>query len=178
VSPGEPVFDLVKLSWLNGLYLREMSPAELLQRLRQWRLGDEYLLRVLPLLRERMERLDQFIPATTFFLTGDLDYGGLIATMTPKGRTAAATGKELADLCDYLEEHVRGDWTQEALDAACRGFAESTGWKTKELFMAIRVAITGRTASPGLFETMLVVGKDLVRRRLRLAAHALINAPA
>lgn len=178
VSPGEPVFDLAKLSWLNGHYLREMEPAELLRRLRSWRLGDDYLLRLLPLLRERMERLDQFIPASTFFLTGDLDYSGVLAQLVPKGRDRTATAKALVDLCDHLEETVRGDWTHEGLEAACRAFAEKTGWKTKELFPPIRVAVTGRIASPGLFETMLVVGKDLVRRRLRQAAHALLTAPA
>ena len=180
VSPGEPVFDLAKLSWLNGLYLREMSSAELLQRLRDWRLGDQYLLRLLPLLRERMERLDQFIPATTYFFTGDLDYEGtpgLLGLLVPKGRDRTATAQALSGLCDHLEETVRGDWSHDGLDAACRSYAEKLGWKTKELFMAIRVAVTGRTASPGLFETMLLVGKDLVRRRLRLAAQALLSAP-
>lgn len=180
VSPGEPVFDLAKLSWLNGLYLREMSDAELLRRLRSWRLGDEYLLRLLPLLRERMERLDQFIPATTYFLTGDLDYTGtpgLLAQLVPKGRDRTATAQALSGLCDHLEETVRGDWTHQNLESACRSFAEQTGWKTKELFMTIRIAVTGRTASPGLFETMLTIGKDLVRRRLRLAGHSLLTAP-
>ncbi len=181
VSPGEPVFDLAKLSWLNGLYLREMDNAELLKRLRAWRLGDEYLLRLLPLLRERMERLDQFIPATTYFLTGDLDYSGspaLLNQLVPKGRDRAAAAQVLSGLCDYLEETVRGDFAHDPLEAACRSFAEQSGWKTKELFMAIRIAITGRTASPGLFETMIVIGKDLVRRRLRQAAHALLTTPA
>jgi glutamyl-tRNA synthetase len=180
VSPGEPVFDLNKLSWLNGLYLREMPSEELLRRLRSWRLSDEYLLRLLPLLRERMERLDQFIPSATFFLTGDLDYvgtPGALALLVPKGRDRTVTAQALTGLCDYLEETVRGDWTHDALEAACRGFAEQIGWKTKELFMAIRVAVTGRTASPGLFDTMLAVGKDLVRRRLRMAAQALLTAP-
>ncbi len=182
VSPGEPVFDLAKLSWLNGMYLREMSSAELLRRLRDWRLGDEYLLRLLPLLRERMERLDQFIPATTYFLAGDLDYGGapgVLAQSVPKGRDQVATARVLSELCDHLEETIRGDWTQKDLEAACRSFAEKSGWKTKELFMAIRIVVTGRSASPGLFETMLTIGKDLVRRRLRQASAMLLaSAPA
>ena len=50
VSAGEPVFDLQKLTWLNGLYLRELTPEALLSRLRQWRLSDEYLLQLIPLL--------------------------------------------------------------------------------------------------------------------------------
>ncbi len=174
VSAGEPVFDLQKLSWLNGLYLREMPVEELLRRLRAWRLSDEFLLKVLPLAHQRIERMDQLIPGTTFFLTGDLDYEGALPLMVPKTRDAAATAQTLADLTDFLEESVRVDWTPEVLEKACREFCDKSGWKTKELFMAIRVAITARVAAPPLFDTMVVTGKDLTRRRLRLAAAALL----
>lgn len=173
VSAGEPVFDLQKLSWLNGLYLREMPVDELLRRLRGWRLSDEYLLKLLPLLHQRMERMDQFIPQVTFFLTGDIDYGAVMGQLVPKTRDAAATATVLSELCDYLEEQIRGDWTVEALEAACRGFCDKSGWKTKELFMTIRLAVTGQAASPPLFDTMAAVGKDLTRRRLRNASQAL-----
>jgi glutamyl-tRNA synthetase len=180
VSPGEPVFDLQKLSWLNGLYLREMGDAELVRRLREWRLSDDYLLSLMKMLRERMERLDQFIPAASFFLTGDLDYSapGVLDLLVPKGRDRSATGQTLGLLCDHLEETIRGEWSHDALEASCRSFCEKTGWKTKELFMPIRVAVTGRTASPGLFDTLAAVGKDLTRRRLRQASLALLTAPA
>ena len=174
VSAGEPVFDLQKLSWLNGLYLRDMSVPELLGRLRSWRLSDEFLLQILPLAQKRMERMDQFIPGMTFFFTGDLDYTDALPLMVPKTRDAAGTAQALAELTDFLEENVRVDWTVEVLEKACRDFCEKSGWKSKELFMAIRVAVTARVASPGLFETMVVTGKDLTRRRLRLASAALL----
>jgi glutamyl-tRNA synthetase len=177
VSAGEPVFDLQKLSWLNGLYLREMSVDELLRRLRSWRLSDEFLLKILPLAHQRIERLDQLIPGNTFFLTGDLDYDGVLPLLVPKTRDAAATAKGLAELTDFLEENIRVDWTPEVLEKACRDFCEKSGWKSKELFMSIRVAVTARTAAPPLFDTMVVVGKDLTRRRLRLAAAALLAQP-
>jgi glutamyl-tRNA synthetase len=180
VSAGEPVFDLQKLTWLNGLYLREMPVAELLSRLRAWRLSDEYLLRVLPLLHERIERMDQLIPATTYFFSGDLDYAAMpggVEQVVPKGRDREATAKVLQELAEFLEEMVRGPFTKEALEPACRAFSDKSGWKTKELFMAIRLAVTGRAAAPPLFDTMEVVGKDLVRRRLRLCAAALLAPP-
>lgn len=172
VGTGGPVFDLRKLSWLNGLYLREMSHEELLQRLRAWRLGDEYLRRVLPLLRERIERLDQFIPMAAYFFAGDLEQLDP-AQLVPRGRDAAQTAQVLEELVEHLEVEVRGAWSREALEPACRTFCERIGWKTKELFSAVRVALTGRTAAPPLFDTMEVVGKDLCRRRLRLAAQLL-----
>ena len=156
------------------------SDDRLVQRLRAWRLSDDYLLSLMRMLRERMERLDQFIPAASFFLTGDLDYSapGVLEQLVPKGRDRTATATALAGLCDHLEETIRGDWAHDALEAACRSFCEKSGWKTKELFMGIRIAVTGRTASPGLFDTLAAVGKDLTRRRLRMAAQALLTAPA
>jgi glutamyl-tRNA synthetase len=65
------------------------------------------------------------------------------------------------------------DWRQEAVEAALRRFAEKTGWAANELFMAVRVATTGRAASPPLFETLAVLGKETCRRRLRRAADVL-----
>src|SRR5205814_1281591 len=133
VSAGEPVFDLQKLTWLNGHYLREMPVPELLRRLRGWRLSDEYLLRVLPLLHERIERMDQLVPAITYFLSSDLDYGDdPVKALVPKGRDAAQTAKVLVELAEHLEEQVRGPFTKEVLEPACRAFCERTGWKTKE----------------------------------------------
>jgi glutamyl-tRNA synthetase len=81
VSAGEPVFDLQKLTWLNGLYLHEMTPeSPAYHACVQWRLSDEYLLQADSALeKERIERMDQFIPAASFFLTGDLDYTGIMA---------------------------------------------------------------------------------------------------
>ena len=174
VSAGGPVFDLAKLSWLNGLYIRDLSPEQLLGRLRQWRLSDEFLLRVLPLAVQRMERLDQFLPNMSFFFTGDLEYTA--ADLIPKGRDAKSTASALAELADVLDT-VR-PFTPATLEPAVRGFAEKITWKPKELFMTVRVAMTGRTAAPGLFETMEVVGKELVRRRLRQAAQLLKSQPA
>ena len=119
--------------------------------------------------------MDQLIPGITFFLTGDLDYEGALPLMVPKTRDAAATAQALSDLTDFLEENVRVDWTAEVLEKACRDFCDKSGWKSKELFMAIRVAVTARVAAPPLFDTMVVTGKDLTRRRLRLAAAALLG---
>jgi glutamyl-tRNA synthetase len=171
ISLGGPVFDLAKLSWLNGLYIRELSPAELVQRLLAWRLSSEFLARLVPLEQERIERLDQFIPATAFFFTGDLDYGAMLGEMIPKGRDAVATAKALADLADELD-NVR-PFSTATVEPVVRAFVEKLGWKSKELFMAVRIAVTGRSAAPPLFDTLDAIGKELVRRRLRMAAQAL-----
>ena len=171
VSAGGPVFDLLKLTNLNGHYIRALSPAALLARLRDWRLSDEFLARLIPLAHERIERLDQFLPTTDFFFSGDLDYARISDEIVPKGRDAKTTSAALHELVETLD-NVR-PWRQDKLEATVRAFCETSGWKSKELFSAIRVGMTGRAASPPLFDTMAVLGRELFRRRLRGVAEAL-----
>jgi glutamyl-tRNA synthetase len=171
VSTGGPVFDLAKLSWLNGLYIRDLAPAQLVEKLVAWKLNPQFFAELAPLVLQRMERLDQFVPATDFFFAGDLEYGAALAEMIPKGRDKTATAKALAELADELD-NVR-PFTVATVEPAVRAYSDKIEWKTKELFMAVRLAATGRAASPPLFDTLCLIGKELVRRRLRKAAEAL-----
>lgn len=178
ISLGGPVFDVEKLKWLNGKYLRRMSPRELLERLRSQLLSEEHLLDVLPLVQERIDTLEGFFEYASFFFTGELAYDAdAVKAMVPKGRTPADTAKALRAL---LEEEVDPllDWRKEALEASIRRFGLKVGWAPNELFMAVRVAATGRAASPPLFETLAVLGKETCRRRLRRAADLLKTGAA
>jgi glutamyl-tRNA synthetase len=172
ISLGGPVFDLEKLSWLNGNYIRDLEPHELVRRLRTWLLGDEHLMRVVPLVRERIRRLDEFVPATAFFFSGDIDFAPLGAELVPKGRTGKEVAALLAELTDEWDG-LRGPFTALALEPATRSFADKKGIPTKELFMVLRLVATGRTASPPLFDTIEVLGKEIMRRRMRLAIEVL-----
>jgi glutamyl-tRNA synthetase len=169
ISLGGPVFDLEKLNWLNGKYLRDLDVDGLLARLREGPLADSYLRRMLPLVQERIDTLADFVPYASFFFAGELSYD---ETALPKlvaaGRTPVETAKALRTL---LEEHLDLiiDWNAETIEGALRRFLEASGWSTKELFMPVRVAVTGRTATPPLYETMEVLGKERCRRRLRHA---------
>jgi glutamyl-tRNA synthetase len=173
ISLGGPVFDVEKLRWLNGKYLRRLSPRELLERLRRQLLAEDHLLQVLPLVQERIDTLEGFFEYASFFFTGELEYGkDALAAMVPKGRTPLEASKLLRAV---LEEEIDPilEWRRDAVEAALRRFAERSGWAAGELFMALRVAATGRTASPPLFETLAVLGKETCRRRLRRAADVL-----
>src|SRR5258706_14991152 len=86
VSLGGPVFDLVKLSAMNADYLRALDDAEVVRRLRSWRFSDDGLRALVPLVRERIQRLDEFVPLTEFFFSGDLDYSAISKDLLPKGR--------------------------------------------------------------------------------------------
>jgi len=169
ISLGGPVFDIDKLEWLNGLYLRELTPDALLDRLYGEVFSREQLARVVPLVQERIRRLEEFVPMTDFFFAGGLTYDP--ATLLPKKIEAAPAKKALAELVERLDALV--GWTEPALEEALRRHAEESGWKAKDLFMMVRVAVTGRTATPPLFATMAVVGKPMCQFRLRRAVDAL-----
>ena len=100
-----------------------------------------------------------------------------IRAMVPKGRTPADTAKALRALLEEVVDPIL-EWEQGAVEAALRGFGEKAGWAPNELFMAVRVATTGRVASPPLFETLAVLGKETCRRRLRRAADVLKTGAA
>jgi glutamyl-tRNA synthetase len=173
ISLGGPVFDVSKLTWLNGKYLRRLPIPELLARLRGEPLSERHLLEILPLVQERIDTLEGFFEYAGFFFVGELAYDAeALAGLVPTGRTAAEAAKVLARL---VEEEVDPllDWRVETVEAGVRRFAERAGWTAKELFMTVRIAVTGRAASPPLFETLAALGKETSRRRLRHAARIL-----
>jgi glutamyl-tRNA synthetase len=168
MSLGGPVFDLDKLKWLNEKYIHELSYEQLADALIDWRLNKDYLVQVLPLVRERIKKLDEVIPATEYFFSGDLDYSSVLAEMVVPDVAPAAVGKGLLDFVERFE--ARAEWSKDMLEDVARAWADAHQWKTKHAFMLLRLAVTGRKASPPLFETMTVLGKEITRRRLRRAA--------
>jgi glutamyl-tRNA synthetase len=172
ISLGGPVFDIDKLAWLNFEYLKLLDETTYVRRLREWRLGDEYLRSIVPLVRERVRRWGEFVPYTDFFFAGDLEVAPLVAQVVPKDKTPAEVGKVLEELVDQLDEQ-RVVFAKEPLMTFLRGYCDKKQWKTKDLFMAVRIGVTGRTAAPPLDDTLIALGKELVRRRLRLLAEAL-----
>ena len=173
ISLGGPVFDLEKLTWLNGKHIRELSPENLLLRLRREQLSDEYLLEVLPLAHERIDTLADFVSYAEFFFIGDVDYPEAIR---PKMVGTGLTPPQRAEVCrQLLEESLDPilDWNLETVETAVREFAVRHELSPTQLFMPVRIAVTGRTATPGLFDTMAVLGKELCRRRLRCAMDVL-----
>jgi glutamyl-tRNA synthetase len=170
VSLGGPVFDIEKLEWLNGLYMRELAREEFLRRVQSTVLDPGYLARVAPLVQERMKTMSEFVPMTDYFFRLDLDYP--IEMLIPHKRRNEEGIRDrvregLSGVLEILEakrvlEHAD-------LEAVLRAFCEQKGWKAGDLFMAIRAAVTGRTATPPLFETMEVLGKARATYRLRRA---------
>jgi len=173
VSLGGPVFNLEKLTWLNEQHLHELSIDELADRVIAWRLHKDYLRAVLPLVQKRIKKLDELIPATEFLFSGDLDYTAIAGEMTVPGIAPADVAKALVAYVERFEARV--GWTKQMLEDEANAWCAELGWKTKHAFMLLRCAVTGRKASPPLFQTMEVLGKEITRRRLRQAAAAVVG---
>jgi glutamyl-tRNA synthetase len=105
-----------------------------------------------------------------FFYDTPLTYDK--ALLIPKGRQARDTARVLTEVSDVLQRQT-GAWQDSALETTIRAYAEGTAWDTRELFMTLRVAITGRTASPPLFATMQVLGQEVCLTRLEDAVAVL-----
>jgi len=173
ISLGGPVFDLEKLTWINGRHIRGLEPDAILQRLRSEQLSDRYLLDVLPLAHERIDTLADFISYAGFFFFGDVDYDETARRkMVAKGMTPPQMAKVFRTLLEESLDPIL-DWNIETVEKAMRGHCEHHDLSPKQLFMPVRVAVTGRTATPGLFDTMAVLGKEICRRRLRCAMDVL-----
>jgi len=174
------VFNREKLDWMNGVYIRQLSLDELTDRLmpflEEWQARPENrdhfsrpdrsgVRQIVPLIQERLRRLDEAPSLTDFFFVDTLSYDA--ALLVPKGLELPVARRTL----ERTREALAGlpAWTTEALDASIRGLAQELGLKAGPYFGSIRVAITGRTVSPPLFQTMAVIGKGRCLQRLDAA---------
>ena len=175
-TTSAPVFDLQKLEWLNGVYIRELSVEQLLDRVLaggHTRRGDEPregLLAVAALVQELIKKLSEFDDMTAFFFE-DLPYDANDLIPSKKKGKKTKTKEETLDVLRTMAERLRGlgEWQHEPMEAMMRELAESSGWKTRELFMTLRVAATCRVVSTPLFESMEVFGRDVTLRRVDAA---------
>jgi len=162
VSASPAQFDYAKLDWMNGMYLRALPPDEFAHRLILW-LGEngydwdaELVHKAAPLVQEKIARLDEF-PDYARFLFEDVE-----ANVDGGAEVVAAARDALAELEPF---------TADAIEAALRGVVERLGLKPRQGFQPIRVAVTGSTVSPGLFESIELLGRETTLRRLSAASH-------
>lgn len=166
------VFNAGKLDWMNGVYIRDMDPEEFaeaakpfLERAVGRAVEMERLMPIMPLLQERVKLLSEIGDmADFFFVEGALDYSvdSLLGKKFAEQPDAAAVA--LTKVAERVGDVA--DWNHEALEAAIRPLAEDLGMKAGPLFGLVRVAVTGRSAAPPLFETMAVLGRETVVERL------------
>ena len=176
VHKGGAVFDRDRLEWLNGQWIRRLEPDDLIERLRpfvaaelaagriDWMPDDEELRALLPVISERLPKLDAIGELVGFLWVDDLQFDA--ALLVPKRWDAATTRAGLEAARATIAEAAAVAFEADELEPPLRALAEARGWKVGDLFMAIRVAVTGRTATPPLFDTLVALGKDRVLARL------------
>ena len=165
VSLGGPIFDLEKLNWLNGLWIREdLSLDELAQRLRGWALNRDMLDKILPHAQSRMTTLADFVPLSAYLVSGELplspeDFGD--------AQDSEATVRMLQFVLWRLEAHQ--DWSRDALFQVLKSTAEALELKPKALFAPLFVAVAGSNSGYSMPDSMAILGPDMTRARLRTA---------
>src|SRR4051794_2867116 len=166
VSKAPAVFDEQKLRWVNGRYLRELPLDDLTARLEAFT-GRTGLRDAVAITQDKMSTLDEFWPLAGSFFDGPFDDPSARQKFlsTPDNRAA------LEDARGALEP-LPEPWTTENVESALRGAVERTGRKPKQLFQPLRVALTGTTVSPGIFETVALLGRDDVLARVGNALDA------
>ncbi len=169
VSTSGPVFDVQKLSWLNGLYIRELDDAAFAERVCRWALNDDYTRGIIPLVRERVERLSDLAPLIGFMFAGDLP---LSAALFESKRVCAADVRRALAWGMWRLDSV-ATWDAAAIEACLRGTADLMELKLRDFLAPYFVAISGRKSATPLFDTMAVLGRDMSRGRLRKALELL-----
>lgn len=165
VQKSPAAFDAQRLDWMNGEYIRALSIEELSEKVRpfvpaEWCKSQEYFNAVLALDSERMKRLDeaQFL-MEIFFDLPVID------------RKILAQKDSLEDIQLWLDNVLSTlnsiDFTHDSLEKSMRELSETLGIQTGQLFYALRIALTGRTKAPGLFDIMITLGKDETIKRLK-----------
>src|SRR3954449_1283624 len=161
VSKNPARFDEQKLRWMNGRYLRELSTEELTTRLERFtdRTGIEPAVAIS---RDKMQTLAEFWPLAGFFYDGPSDDPAAREKwLDADGRGALAEAEQALSEVD--------PWDVENLELALRNVVEGRHAKPKDVFQPVRVAIAGTTVSPGIFESLEVLGKDESLRRVKTA---------
>ena len=175
VSKTAAVFNKDKLEWMNGVYLRGLTLNEFTSRANPFLekglppeikrpIDTDYAHRIMPLIQERAKTLAEISELTDFFFIDDLRYdASLLLSKLENARAVEALKTSIVSTEELAE------WDTDSLETILRPLAEKLNLKTGVFFSLLRVATTGRTAAPPLFQTMEVLGKELCLKRLKIA---------
>ena len=179
VHKGGAVFDKDRLEWLNGQWIRKLEPEDLIERLLPFLEADlaagridrlptaEELRPLIPIVQERLPVLGAVGELVGFLWQDRVTID--TATIVPKRWDFATTVEGLRAARDVITETTDLTFEADELEPPMRALAEAHGWKAGDLFMAIRVAATGRTATPPLFDSLVALGRERVLERLDAA---------
>lgn len=170
VSLGGPVFDVDKLSWLNGLWIREnLTDEELMQRFFAWKFNPELLARVLPEAKNRINTLSDMVDLAGHFVGGIPQYDPALLHNT---KVDEATTRQALQFFIWQLEQLR-TWDKSSIFAEAKRVATFHELKIKDFLEPIFIAISGKTSSTSVIDAMEILGSDLSRARLRVALNHL-----
>ncbi len=176
VSRTAAIFNRDKLNWMNGVYIRSLSLEDFTRRALPFLDGGlpsevkrplsiDYVRQITPLIQERAKTLAEVAELSRFFFIEQLDYDASLLVGKDMSRQSTSQALEVAQQrLGQLEA-----FDTEFLEALLRPLAVELGLKTGQLFGTLRVAVTGQTAAPPLFQTMAVLGKEQCLRRIEAA---------
>jgi len=155
LKTSAPIFDVEKLRWMNGEYLRQMPDTELMQVLYAFDEkiphDDVKMIQILPLVKERIKTLAEFWSLAKFFFEKPTEFEKPV-DITRKDITKAAL--------------TVTDWNHTAMEKSIRDASEKANEKARDVFMELRLAVTGKTVGPPLLESLEVLGKEETLKRL------------
>ncbi len=174
-SKTSAIFNIDKLKWMNGVYIRKLTPEELAGELLPFLdrglppsvkrpLSREYVKQIVPLIRERFTTLEEAAELSMFFFADELAYDTDLLLGKKLTREDAVKGLEAA-----LERLQALPFDAKSLEDALRPLADRLGLKAGDFFGLLRVAVTGRTAAPPLFQTMEALGQERCLKRIKAA---------
>ena len=176
VSKTAAIFNNRKLEWMNGVYLRQLSPKEFAQRAIPFLdrglpasvkrpLSENYVCQIMPLLQERSKILAEVSQLGDFFFLEEIEYD---ASLLLSGGLDARSATQAIEIALQKLEAAKA-WDVSSLEGMLRPLAAELELSTGKFFGLVRVATTGRTAAPPLFQTMIVLGKERCLKRLAIA---------
>lgn len=156
VTKTAPIYDLDKLNYYNGYYIRALSDTELLSRLKAGFIPTDcpevLVKQLIPLVKERLVTLKDFESLTSFFYR------------TPDKPELSAVEQEYLKVAKTVLSSC--DWSKEGIESNLINSVTANGWKNGPFFAALRQAVTGKKVSPPLTESMLILGRETVLARL------------
>jgi glutamyl-tRNA synthetase len=175
LTPSPAAINFQKLDHFNGTHIRLLTTEDLARRVKPYftdaglEVDNETLLKITPLIRERLVTLDDCLAFASFFFTENVE---------PKPEELIAKGldaKQSAEVARKAHAILSSlsDFSHQTAEPPMREFVETSGLSANQVFGIVRVAVTGQKVSPPLFESMEIIGKEKVLERLRKAIEVL-----
>ena len=170
VSLGGPVFDVEKLSWLNGMWIREeLTDDQLADRLQEWALNRDTLKAFLPFAKQRMETLSDIAPLGSYLVSG------MLSISAEDLRSAGIEDERLIEVLQFALWRLESvqQWNRDNIFNALKAVADGMDIKLKPFLAPLFIAIAGSSASISVMDSMNLLGADMSRARLRHAIELL-----